>query len=211
MALDDIDQIGARLSFTYRGSGRGQNSDVRHTQTFTMNGDGSLHIEHYVKLGEDLIDVPRIGIAMDIPLQYRTVSWLGRGPWENYPDRKASAVIGAYEQDVDDFYVPYIMPQEHGLRCDVTKVQFDNNRGSRLQIIGDEPFQFSASRLTPAQVFAATHTVDLVPNNAITVIIDHQHRGVGTGSCGPDTLDQYKILSRRHRFGFTLVLGNDEE
>jgi beta-galactosidase len=211
MALTDIDQIGARLSFTYRGSGRGQSGDVRHTQTFTMNGDGSLHIEHYVKLGEELIDVPRVGIAMDIPLQYRTVSWLGRGPWENYPDRKASTVIGRFEHDVDDFYVPYIMPQEHGLRCDVTEVQFDNNRGSRLQIIGDEPFQFSASRLTPAQVFAATHTVDLVPNNYITVIIDHQHRGVGTGSCGPDTLDQYKILSRRHRFGFTLVLGNDEE
>lgn len=211
MTLTDVDQIGARLSFTYRGSGRGNSADLRHTQTFSLNGDGSLHVEQYIKLGEDMLDVPRIGISFAIPLQYRTVRWLGRGPWENYPDRKASAMIGSYELDVDDFYTPYIMPQEHGLRTDVYTTTFDNGRGSRLKIVGDDLYHFSASRYSAAQLYAAKHTTDLVPNDYITVSLDHVHRGLGTGSCGPDTLDQYKILNRRHRFGFTLIIGNDEE
>ena len=211
MTLTDIDQIGARLSFTYRGSGRGNAADLRHTQTFSLNGDGSLHIEQYIKLGEDIVDVPRVGVSFAIPLQYRNVRWLGRGPWENYPDRKASAVVGMYEQDVDEFYTPYIMPQEHGLRTDVYTTQFDNGRGSRLKIVGDDLYHFSASRYTAAQLYAAKHTTDLVPNDFITVSIDNVHRGVGTGSCGPDTLEQYRVLGRRHRFGFTLLIGNDED
>jgi beta-galactosidase len=211
MTLTDTDQIGARLSFTYRGSGRGNAADFRHTQTYSLNGDGSLHIEQYIKLGEDLIDVPRVGISFAIPLQYRSVSWLGRGPWENYPDRKASAMIGQYEMDVDEFYTPYIMPQEHGLRTDVYTTVFDNGRGSRLKIVGDDLYHFSASRYTAAQLYAAKHTTDLVPNDFITVSVDNVHRGVGTGSCGPDTLEHYKVLGRRHRFGFTLVIGNDED
>jgi beta-galactosidase len=103
------------------------------------------------------------------------------------------------------------MPQEHGLRTDVSSVTFDNNRGSRLKIVSDDTFQFSASRFTSADVFAAMHTTDLTPRDTVFINIDHRHRGVGTASCGPDTLEQYRILERRHRFGFTLVIGGDEE
>lgn len=211
MTLGDIEQIGAKISFTYYGSGRKNPSDIRHTVTYTMNNTGSLHMEHYVKFGADITDVPRVGVSMAIPLQYRDVTWLGRGPWENYPDRKASAVISQYNRDVDDMYVPYIMPQENGLRCDVSGVAFDNKRGSRLLISSDDTFQFSASRFSAAELFAALHTTDLVPRDHIIVNIDHLHRGVGSASCGPDTLDEYKILGRRHRFGFTLSIGGDDE
>jgi beta-galactosidase len=211
LALNDIEQIGSKISFTYYGSGRGKPGDIRHTITYTMNNEGNLHVEHYVKLNTELVDMPRIGVTLAIPLQYRTVSWLGRGPWENYPDRNASALISRYSHDVDDFYVPYIMPQEHGLRTDVSSVTFDNNRGSRLKIVSDDTFQFSASRFTSADVFAAMHTTDLTPRDNVFINIDHRHRGVGTASCGPDTLEQYRILERRHRFGFTFVIGGDEE
>ncbi|NBU64187.1 MAG: hypothetical protein EBS29_06795 [Chloroflexia bacterium] len=204
-------QIGAKISFTYYGSGRNNPTDFRHTATYTMNNNGSLHIEHYVKFGADITDVPRVGVTMAIPLQYRDVTWLGRGPWENYPDRKASAMIGQYNRDVDDLYVPYIMPQENGLRCDVSDVTFDNKRGSSLSVRSDGTFQFSASRFSAAELFKALHTTDLVPRDHIIVNIDHLHRGVGSASCGPDTLDEYKILGRRHRFGFTLAIGGDEE
>jgi beta-galactosidase len=212
MHLDEFERVGSRLAFTFRGSGRGNSKDIRHTITYVMNNDGSLRIENYVKLGEDLIDLPRVGIQLMLPLQYRAISWLGRGPWENYPDRKASALIGHYEADVDEFYVPYIMPQEHGLRTDVVRVSAANARGNTLHIHADAPFAFSASRYTPEDIFAATHTTDLVPRDAVTLQLDAAHRGVGTGSCGPDTLEHYKILSRRHRFAFTLsVTGNDDE
>lgn len=211
MTLGDVEQIGAKISFTYYGSGRGNPADFRHTATYTMNNNGSLHIEHYIKFGAEISDVPRVGVTMAIPLQYRDVTWLGRGPWENYPDRKASAVISQYNRDVDDLHVPYIMPQENGLRCDVADITFDNKRGSSLIIRSDDTFQFSASRFSTDDLFRALHTTDLVPRDHIIVNIDHLHRGVGSASCGPDTLEQYKILSRRHRFGFTMSIGGDEE
>jgi beta-galactosidase len=103
------------------------------------------------------------------------------------------------------------MPQENGLRCDVSDVTFDNKRGSSLSVRSDDTFQFSASRFSAAELFKALHTTDLVPRDHIIVNIDHLHRGVGSASCGPDTLDEYKILGRRHRFGFTMSIGGDEE
>lgn len=211
LTLSDIERVGTRIAFTYRGSGRGNVADIRHTQTFTMNHDGSLHIEHYVKFGEELIDLPRVGIQWSIPLQYRDVRWVGRGPWENYPDRNASAMLGHYHADVAELYVPYIMPQENGLRTDVSQVAFSNPRGNTLTVRCESPMAFSASRFSAADLFAAKHTNELIPRNEIIVHLDHQHRGVGTASCGPDTLDTYKILSRRHRFACTLAVSQDDE
>jgi beta-galactosidase len=211
LTLSDIERVGTRIAFTYRGSGRGNVADIRHTQTFTMNHDGSLHIEHYVKFGEELIDLPRVGIQWSIPLQYRDVRWVGRGPWENYPDRNASAMLGHYQADVAELYVPYIMPQENGLRTDVSQVAFSNPRGNTLTVRCESPMAFSASRFSAADLFAAKHTNELIPRNEIIVHLDHQHRGVGTASCGPDTLDTYKILSRRHRFACTLAVSQDDE
>jgi hypothetical protein len=94
-------------------------------------------------------------------------------------------LISRYNQDVDDFYVPDITPQEHGLRTDVSSITFDNNRGSRFKIVSDETFHFSASRFSSTDVFAAMHTTDLVPRDNIIINIDHRHRGIGTASWPP--------------------------
>ena len=89
-------------------------------------------------------------------------------------------------------YVPYIMPQEHGLKCDTTWIQLAGKRRS-LKITGAAPFAFSASHFRPLDITRAFHTPDLKPRPETVLCIDAAHRGVGTGSCGPDTFEPYRI------------------
>jgi beta-galactosidase len=133
------------------------------------------------------------------------LDYFGRGPWENYPDRKSAAMVGRWQNTVSDEYVPYIMPQEHGLHCDVRWLALSGPAGRALRVDGDK-LMFSASHFTPADLFAARHTVDLSPRPEIVLCLDAAHRGLGTASCGPDTLEKYRIEEPEYRLDYVLRL-----
>ena len=159
-----------------------------------------------MRLGEGITDVPRIGVQADPAPELEQLAWYGRGPWENYSDRKAAAMVGLYRSIVADQYVPYIMPQEHGHKTDVRWLALSDVRGQGLRVAGEPTLEFSASHFTADDLYRARHTCDLRPRPEVILNLDAAQRGLGTGSCGPDTLPQYCLLAREYRFSYRLAL-----
>ena len=132
------------------------------------------------------------------------LSWYGRGPWENYSDRLASALVGRFESTVADEYVPYIVPQEHGHHSDTRWLSLQSDAGLGLRVEGRPTIGFSASHFTAADLYGALHTCDLEPRREVFLNLDHAQRGLGTASCGPDTAERYRLLERSYRFTYAL-------
>jgi beta-galactosidase len=190
----------------HHASGRQQWSDFTHVQRFRLAPDGRLSVSNTVQLGNGVTDLPRIGVSLVLPAALEQLAWFGRGPWENYSDRKASALVGRYQSTVTEQYVPYIMPQEHGHKSDVRWLALTNPRGEGLQVTGAPTFEFSASHFTAGDLFQARHTYELSPRPEVYLNLDAAQRGLGTASCGPDTLPAYCLLESVYEFGYFLAV-----
>jgi beta-galactosidase len=176
---------------------------IRQNTTYATSLSGAITITEDIRVPKQLVDLPRLGIAFEVPPALEQLGWFGRGPHETYPDRKRGAAIARYDSTVTDEYVPYIVPQEHGGHSDARWFALhDGHRG--IFIGGSEPFHFSASHYTDDDLTTATHDVDLVSRPEVFVHVDLAHRGLGTLSCGPDTLAQYRVGPGRYRFTWTL-------
>lgn len=180
--------------------------NIEYQQKYVFVPTGWLDISHRFRLPAMLADLPRIGVRITLVPALEQLCWFGRGPHENYWDRKAGAAVGRYSSTVTDQYVPYIMPQEHGGKSDVRWLQLSRSDGSGLTVrSGNTPFQFSASHYTAADLFAARHTNELEPREDVFLCLDLLHRGLGTASCGPDTSPKYRIRAGVHHFTYTLA------
>ena len=162
------------------------------------DGSAAIQIDALFTLTNAVAEYPRVGITAPIDAAFNTVCWYGRGPHECYADRKASAHLGMYKMNAADMGVPYIVPQENGARCDVKYIELSNGKKT-LHIQSRTPFTFSVSKYAVKDMFACRHTVDLhdftsdKQNPHYMLTIDAAHRGVGTGACGPDTLEKYRV------------------
>mgnify|MGYP000026501678 CR=1 FL=1 len=165
-------------------------------QTYTVHGNGRIAIDtRLVSEGdfEVLPSLPRIGLDLTLPGAFKTVSWYGRGPGESYVDSKQAQLIGQYEQDVTDLHTPYIRPQANGNRTDVRWATFTDDRGVGLHVTGDSLLDLTAHHYTTEDLEAADHVHELPDRDAVSVSLDYVHCGLGTGSCGPATLEQYRV------------------
>lgn len=165
---------------------------------------GLIRVENEFLIGKAFADLPRVGIRLALPQGFEHVHWNGRGPWENYPDRKAGALLGVYDNTVMGEYVPYVMPQEHGLKCDARWVELAHFNGTTVRIDAEPSFAFSASHYASEDLSKALHTYDLKARPETLLCLDAAHRGVGTASCGPDTLEKYKLTGSKFRLVYTL-------
>ena len=166
--------------------------------------DGSVHYEHTVVVPEELADLPRIGATFDVPSRFTQLRYYGNGPHENYPDRKASAMLGVWEGAPDG--LPYLVPQEFGLRTDCRWMEIiDPTSGDVLRIEGDGCLlHMSAVHHTANDLHAANDRTELKRRRALTVHVDIAHRGLGTASCGPDTLERYRIAPGTYTFAYVV-------
>ena len=188
---------GARLVAHLNGSGRGQFEDIGIVMAWTFPGDGTFALEYRVETAEDLTDLPRIGLCMGLAPTLDSLEYEGRGPWENYSDRKASALLDVHRKKLSECRLPYIMPQEYGHHTDTRWVKV---RGSRLSltVTASRAFEFNYIPYTVDELFRARHREELPPPETPRLYLDLAHRGVGTGSCGPDTREPYKL--REHHY-----------
>jgi beta-galactosidase len=195
-------------------SGRGKWADCRHDHSYTLYSDGRLLVDNMFSFGaQDMTDLPRVGVSLHLKPEFSALQYLGRGPIENYSDRRSSALVGRYQATVENEYVPYIMPQEHGHHTDTRWVEFTSSTKSKkgrgastVRIIGETPFDFNATHFTAEDLYAAKHTIDLIPRKETIVYLDSAHRGLGTASCGPDTLRQYRLEKRRYALRYEIQL-----
>lgn len=196
------------VEIRHRASGRERWEDFEHVHRYVLLPMGTLYVENDVRVAPELNDLPRVGVTMEIAPAYEELLWYGRGPGENYPDRKAGAMVGVYHSTVSVQYVPYIMPQEHGHKTDVRWLALRTAGGAELRFTGCPLLQFNASHFSDDDLFRARHTYELVPRPEIILTLDGAHRGLGTASCGPDTLPCYRLHRERYRFGFLVNLSS---
>ena len=151
-----------------------------------------------------LPELPRVGLTMMLKPGFERFAWFGRGPYENYCDRKACTPVGLYQSTVDEQFVPYVMPQEHGNHTDVRWLMLTDKTGAGLHVTGRPLMEASASHFTAQDLFKAMHTVELERRNEIVLNLDHKQSGIGGASCGPGTLPQYRIKPGVFKFSFVL-------
>ncbi len=140
--------------------------------------------------------IPRIGTTMKIPLEFNALSWYGKGPHESYIDRQESALLGVYEGFVEDQFEPYEYPQETGNKLDTRWLSLCSHNDTGLMIIAEKPVSASALLYTAQELNEKNHQKDLVPDGSICINLDAAQTGVGNHSCGPETLEKYRLYPR---------------
>ena len=182
-----------------------QYGPVRHEQVLTPLSQGGVLIEETAVLPDELTDVARVGSVFETARPLAQADWFGRGPWETYPDR-ATAPVGRYRAATDTLFTPYLRPQESGGRHDVRWLTLADSGGSGIAVHLDQPRQVSVTRYRAADLAAAAHHDELVPRDRHVVHLDAAHRGLGTASCGPDTLPAYLVGPGTYRWSWTLSI-----
>jgi beta-galactosidase len=200
LPLHDGKTVGPLARWLKLGLDKGIPRGVKHRHE-VHKVDGGLLFEHEVEVPDD---VPRIGVTLTLAPGLEQLEYCGRGPWENYPDRQASAVVGHYRSRVTDEYVGYIAPQEHGHHGDVRWLTLTDHEGRGIKVTAQPTIGFSVSHLTAADLTAARHTVDLEFRDEVILNLDYAQRGLGTASCGPDTSPRYRIPAGKHQFSYML-------
>jgi beta-galactosidase len=149
----------------------------------------------------DLPEIPRLGMYFSIPDTFDTVTWYGRGPHENYWDRKTGAHVGTYSMPTAELFTPYIRPQENGNRDDVRWVVFSDSSGVGLMACELSRMAFSASLYEDSQIEAAGHPYELMPREQFFVHLDHLQMGVGgDNSWGARPHPQYTISAASYEW-----------
>ncbi len=174
-------------------------------QSYAVNGAGELVIRTELEpLKKDLPDLPRFGLQLVLPGEFDALRWYGRGPHENYEDRKESALVGVYGLSVADQVCPYIRPQEYGNRTDVRWAALANARGRGLLASGLPLFNVSAHRHSTEDLAQALHAHDLPRRAGIYLNLDLRQGGLGSNSCGPRPLPQYLLRAEPMAFSVRL-------
>ncbi len=176
---------------------------VAHRHDYEVFADGRIRVANVFEVDEALSDLPRLGVTMTAPAGLEAVEWFGRGPLDSYSDRKRAAWLGRFGGTVAGQYVDYVMPQEHGNKTELRWLTLAGGGGG-LRLAPDAPCEGSVSHFTAEDLYAATHTTDLTPRGEVIVNLDVGHRGLGTGSCGPDTLERYRLGPGRYELAFTI-------
>ncbi|GIH73591.1 glycoside hydrolase family 2 TIM barrel-domain containing protein [Planobispora longispora] len=177
--------------------------EVVHTRTVTRVGEGDYVLDEHVVLpsGEAL----RVGMEFELADGFDHARWVGLGPWENYPDRRSSALLGAWENRIDDLSVPYLKPQENGGRGEVTELVLSGPAGT-VRTTHATPLHMTVSRHTIEELETATHWWELPPSARTVVHLDIAQRGVGTAMLGPDTRPAYRLTEREYAWQWRLTL-----
>ena len=184
---------------------------ARYTLSHEVHPDGTASISaHLSHVDEDLPEMPRFGTILTLPGDLDQVEWYGRGPHENYWDRRTGAAVGRYTAPVSALAHPYVRPQETGTRTDTRWVAVTDGDGTGLLVTGLPTVSFSAlphtlEDLDAGETKAQRHWVDLVPRDEVTLTVDYRQQGVGgDDSWGAVPHREYTLWPRE--MGFRVLL-----
>lgn len=145
------------------------------------------------KVVDEVLELPRFGMTVELNPQFEKVQYYGRGPVENLPDFRIQAPMGVYKDRVGNMSEPYIYPQDNGEHCDVKWLRIYDHKAHSFSVHAEEHFAFNVHDYTQKSLYAADHQEQIERADSTVLTIDGYIRGTGTGSCGPKTLDAYKL------------------
>jgi beta-galactosidase len=175
--------------------------------TYSINNDGRIKVDmDYNPTTTELPLMPKFGMRMRLPAENTQIKYYGRGPWENYPDRKRSAFLGVYESSVKDFETDYIHPQDNGNRTDVRWMEIGD-----IRIDGCGPLCIRAWDYSEEDLLGIRHPNEIPRGRFINLNIDQNVHGVGgADTWGKHTLPQYTIDGNQpHHYTFFLSNSNN--
>jgi beta-galactosidase len=188
-------------------SARGGQPDLvfHSTVVWTVLADGSISFQTLIRPEGPNIPLGKVGVVLRMPAEYSRLSYFGRGPWENYPDRKTGAFLGRYTNSVLSNFEPYAKPQDMANREETAWCALTRGSGDGLLFVADGAMSFSALPWSPMELLGAPHPTELPAAGDTYLTLDATVLGLGGASCGPGPMDRDIPRSNRSwQFGFLL-------
>ena len=174
------------------------------TITWKIEAAGKIDADIAVTKDDEFPDLPRFGVRMFLDKKLSAARYFGMGPQESYCDKHQAASHGLYQANVDDLHEDYIRPQENGSHYDCEYVELNNSRYG-IVASAENAFSFNASYYTQEELEKKTHNYELTESDSVVFCVDYALNGIGSNSCGPVVLDQYRFDDVLFRFQFTLI------
>jgi beta-galactosidase len=200
-----VDNSSVRIISTTKADGK-NGFGVYHTATYLVKGDGSIKVDNQVQFVGFRINLARIGVRMLLDKRLDRMTFFGRGPFENYSDRKSAADVGIYELGIKEQY-EYEKPMEYGNHEEVRWAELMGKGVPSLLVKSDEKLiQVSALPYTDEQMYPVEYKIDLPASTATVLCISTKTLGVGSASCGPRPLEQFQVFAEPTSFTYTINL-----
>ncbi len=220
--LVQVDENNVTVSFMFDLKNGSKKKQASISQVYEIDGNGVMKMTQSIsKISSTMPDIPRFGWNIILKKDYENLIWFGRGPFENYSDRKTAAFVGNYSSTVTDQYVPYIRPQENGQKTDVRWMELSSNTAS-IKVIGSPNFEFNVhhnmlvdfesaertdGRQRKGKSVVNRHTNDIKPQNLTSLQIDYKQKGVGgDDSWGAQTHTKYKLKAKSYSYSVVLFI-----
>ncbi len=174
------------------------------TITWKIDASGQIDADIEATKDGEFPDLPRFGVRMFLDKKLSDARYFGMGPQESYRDKHQAASHGLYRANVRDLHEDYIRPQENGSHYDCGYVELNNSRYG-MAAFSESTFSFNASYYTQEELEKKTHNYELAESDSVVLCVDYALNGIGSNSCGPVVLDQYRFNDVLFRFQFTLV------
>ena len=174
------------------------------TITWKIEAAGKIDADIAVTKDDEFPDLPRFGVRMFLDKKLSAVRYFGMGPQESYCDKHQAVSHGLYRADVGDLHEDYIRPQENGSHYDCEYVELNNSRYG-IVASAEKAFSFNASYYTQEELEKKTHNYELIESDSVVFCVDYALNGIGSNSCGPVVLEQYRFDDVLFRFQFTLI------
>lgn len=191
---------------------RGQSGfDYRTNIEYTVGADGSIMVNSTIIPGTKGAVIPRVGYRMEMPEGFERMRWYGRGPWENYVDRKDATYVGVYDDLVSNQWVNYVRAQEMGNHEDVRWISITNPDGIGFVFVAGDKMSASAlharaqDMVDPANRRRLLHKYEVPMRKETVLCLDAQVRPLGNASCGPGPMQKYELRSQPTVFSFIML------
>ena len=180
-----------------------QCNGFRNEFEFIIGADGRMEIDHVILAeGRMPMWLPRVGLSLVLNKELNRINWYGRGPQENYPDRKTGYRIGIYKSSVEEMYEPYLLPQDYGLRTDNRWLRITDSDNSGIEFSMNELFNFNAYPYSTENLTKANYTYQLEKQDGVTLNLDYSTTGVGCTARA--VFDSYRTMPMRYERTITI-------
>ncbi|MDP4208862.1 MAG: glycoside hydrolase family 2 TIM barrel-domain containing protein [Bacteroidota bacterium] len=203
--VEVVDNASVKVTSTTKADGK-EGFGVYHTATYLVKGDGTIKVDNQVQFVGFRINLARIGVRMLLDKKLDRMIFFGRGPFENYSDRRSAAEVGVYELGVNEQY-QYEKPMEQANHEEVRWAKLSGRDMPSLLVKSDEKLmQVSALPHTDEQMYPVEYKIDLPASTATVLCVSTKTLGVGSASCGPRPLEKYQVFAELTSFAYTINL-----
>lgn len=172
---------------------------------WTVSPDGRVDVSLHGERDTRFPWMPRFGVRLFLPREFGEAEYFAYGPYESYVDKHRASRLGVYAQSVESMHENYLKPQENSSHCGCRYVTLSDGAFA-LSAAAEQPFSFNVSPYTQEELAGKGHSYELEPCGCTVLCVDYKMSGVGSNSCGPSLLPQYRLEEGRFDFAFSLLM-----